>query len=97
MEQSTDLQLAWEFVSEHYPNYSTSQTIAESDLLQRVVDLEYDPDDEEDSANKCYKEIAVYLSSNDEKKILAEAKIRLNACHDEIYKTAIAEFMKVKK
>lgn len=96
MAQPTDLQLAWEFVGDYYPNYSQSQEISDSDLLQRVVDLEFDPEDEDDSANQLYKEIGEEFT-DDEGTILRIAEERMTKLNAEIYERAIVEYMKLKQ
>lgn len=96
MDKPTDLQLAWEFVGDYYPDYSRSQEISDSDLLQRVVDLEFDPEDEDDSANQLYKEIGEEFT-DDEGTILRIAEERITKLNAEIYERAIVEYMKLKQ
>lgn len=89
----TELQKIWEFVEEFHPNYSNSDRIARDNDLQRLIDLEFDPNDGTDNAKILYDDISNALQTKSVVKILKKARQMLDKTRRQIYEKSILGYL----
>lgn len=78
----------WRFVEQFYPNYHSCSEIYKSDVLQRIVDFEFDLSDSENAAVKLL--FSDYGGNPSDPHI----KLDLHVLNCKIYERAIEEFLK---
>src|SRR4051794_22686277 len=96
MQSITDV---WEFVEAYYPNYSSSDEIAENDDLQKVVDGQLEEGEE---AFNIYNEIETELTENmgfspEEFQIVEVAQKRLYESNASVFEKAIEGYIESQK
>ena len=88
----------WDFVEKYYPNYSSCDSIAECNDLQKILDNEI-----EGVAEKIYNEILddlrlFWVGGLSDQELRSEAmkvvEARYNEVHVFVYERAIEEFLK---
>lgn len=100
MVETRKLESAWDFVERYFPQYTSSEVIAENNDLQVIVDGEIQPDS---CALQLYESIEAELKRGQgnepgitdpsEDDIFLEAADRLDQSTKEIYETAILGYI----
>lgn len=91
----------WNFVEQYYPNYSTSEEIAESNDLQKIIDGEYTAMDNAHVIAQEIKKALIEYSPRSDKALAYDipraAKKRLDFLSKAIYKKAIEGYFEALK
>lgn len=81
----------WDFVEKYHPNYDHSDEIGECDLLDRILDKEYNPEREDDSATQEWN--GYRRDTDTDEQALAEVSKRRNELLVDIYERSIESFL----
>jgi len=91
----------WDFVENYYPNYDSSDEIAENEDLTKIINGQLDGYAEEmyEEAKQLHYGLSNGMLTEQEvhQRVIDEFQIQLDKSNASIYKQAIDEYIKIKK